>query len=174
MFIEHYDLEVFTPPCKPGSERYTAKAYLETDITPILTLLNSTLHGARYNPAAQALTWKKSGRTIVFHPKEIAASNLVDRDEAETEIKDLIDLVNHTWARREEIVPSTDARLRPSHLAIFKLLPGMNCKRCGEPTCYNFALKLTTGHTGLDDCPVLEEPEYRSASGQLEGMLGGV
>lgn len=34
MFIEHYDLEVFTPPCKPGSERYTAKAHLETDITP--------------------------------------------------------------------------------------------------------------------------------------------
>ena len=53
--IEQYNLEVFTPPCDPGAERYAAKAHLATEITPVLTLLNSMLKGARYNPAAPAL-----------------------------------------------------------------------------------------------------------------------
>ena len=171
--IEQYNLEVFTPPCDPGAERYAAKAYLVTDITPVLTLLNSKLKGARYNPAAPALVWKKDGRTIVFHPKELAISNVVDRHEAELEIKVLIDIVNHAWEHRDEIEPSTVVRERPSHLVIFKLIPGTNCKRCGEPTCYNFALKLTTGHSSLDGCPMLKDLEHQSASGQLEDMLGG-
>jgi hypothetical protein len=28
MRIENYDLEVFTPPCDPGAERFAAKAHL--------------------------------------------------------------------------------------------------------------------------------------------------
>ena len=31
MLIEHYDLEVFTPPCEPGAERYSAVARLTTE-----------------------------------------------------------------------------------------------------------------------------------------------
>lgn len=43
MLIEKYDLEVFTPPCNPGSERCAARARLFVDISEILPYLNATL-----------------------------------------------------------------------------------------------------------------------------------
>jgi ArsR family metal-binding transcriptional regulator len=36
-------------------------------------------------------------------------------------------------------------------MAIFKLLPQTNCKQCGEPTCYTFALKLAASQRKLAD-----------------------
>jgi acetyl-CoA decarbonylase/synthase complex subunit gamma len=38
-------------------------------------------------------------------------------------------------------------------LQIFKLLPGTNCKKCGQPTCLAFAMKLAAGKESLDKCP---------------------
>ena len=172
MLINDYEVEVFTPPCDPEAVRFAARAHLGTDITPALPYLNAVLKAGQYNPAAPALVWKKGGHIIVFHPEEIATSNLLDRDEAEGEIKELIDLVNQTWARRDEIEPSEAVKQRPSHLAIYKLLPGTNCQQCGESTCYNFALKITTGQADLSACPALAEPDYRSARVQLADMLG--
>ena len=174
MLIKKYDLEVFTPPCEPGAARFAAKAHLnKVNITPVLPYLNATLPGVDYNPAAPALRWKRGRHTIVFHPFEIAISNMDDRAQAEGEIRELIELINRTWEGRAQIEPSETVRQRPSHLAIFKLLPGTNCKLCGEPTCYNFALKLTVGLVNLSCCPALAEPDLRSAHTQLQEMLGG-
>jgi ArsR family metal-binding transcriptional regulator len=174
MLIDDYELEVFTPPYDPGAPRFAAKAHLKADIRKVLPCLNAILEGAEYNPAAPSLRWRKADHMIVFHPLEIATSNLVDRDEAEQETHELIDLVNRAWEHREEIEPSESIRRRPSHLAIFKLLPGTNCKACGEPTCYNLALKLATGQAKLADCPKLIEVEYRSSRSQLEELLASM
>ena len=171
MLIENYDLEVFTPPCDPGSERYAARARLFVDISEILPYLNATLHGAVYLPSANAMTWKKGGHNIAFHAFEIATSNVEDRDGAEKELKGLVDLVNHTWERRTEITPDTTTRQRPTSMAIFKLLPQTNCKQCGEPTCYTFALKITTSQKTLADCPPLAEPQYAVKRSELEAII---
>ena len=56
MLIDHYDLEVFTPPCDPGAERYAARARLVVDISEVLPYLNATLRGAIYHLGANALT----------------------------------------------------------------------------------------------------------------------
>ena len=163
MLIENFDLEVFTPPCDPGSERYAARARLIVDISEILPYLNAILRGAVYLPSANALTWKKGGHNIAFHDFEIATSNVEDRDGAEKELKGLVDLVNGIWERRNEITPDTTTRQRPTSMAIFKLLPQTNCKQCGEPTCYTFALKLVASQKKLADCPLLVEPQYAEA-----------
>src|SRR3989304_5344845 len=157
MLIETYDLEVFTPPCEPGAERYAARARLTADISEVLPYLNATLRGAMYLPEAAALTWKKGGHNIAFHAYEIATSNVDDREGAEKELKGLIDLVNRTWERRAEITPDTTTRQRPTPMAIYKLLPQTNCKQCSEPTCYSFALKLTASQKKIADCPPLAE-----------------
>jgi ArsR family metal-binding transcriptional regulator len=171
MLIEKYDLEVFTPPCEPGAERYAARARLTTDISEVLPYLNATLRGAIYHPAANALTWKKGGHNIVFHAYEVATSNAEDREGAEKELKGLIDLVNRTWERRAEITPDTTTRQRPTPMAIYKLLPNTNCKRCGEPTCYLFALKLAVSQKKLGDCPLLVEPQYAEKLAALEEIV---
>jgi ArsR family metal-binding transcriptional regulator len=171
MLIEKFDLEVFTPPCEPGAERYAARARLTGDISEVLPYLNATLRGATYYPSANALTWKKGGHNIAFHPYEIATSNVEDRDGAERELKSLIDLVNRTWERRTEITPDTTTRQRPAPMAIYKLLPNTNCRQCGEPTCYTFALRLSTSQKKLSECPPLFEPNYSEKLAALQEIV---
>jgi len=171
MLIEKYEVEVFTPPCEPGAERYSARARLSEDISAVLPYLNASLRGAVYHREANALTWKKGGHSIAFHAHEIATSNVPDREGAENELKGLIELVNRTWDRRSEIEPDTSTRQRPTPMAIFKLLPHTNCKQCGEPTCYSFALKLAVAQKRLADCPALNEFEYADNLTQLERIV---
>ena len=172
MLIEEYELEVFTPPCEPGAERYAARARLVVDISDVLPFLNATLRGGIYHPAAKALTWKKGGHNIAFHAYEIATSNVEDREAAEKEIEGLIELVNRTWERRDEIQPDMTARQRPTQMALFQLLPRINCRECGEPTCWTFALKLAASQKQVSDCPPLLKPEFSTNLASLENLVG--
>jgi ArsR family metal-binding transcriptional regulator len=169
--IEDYALEVFTPACDLGAERYAARARLSTDISDALPYLNAVLRGAVYYPNTPALTWKKGGHNIALHAYEIAVSNVEDRSGAERELKGLVDLVNRTWDRRAEITPSLETRQRPAPMAIYKLLPITNCKNCGEPTCYTFALKLAASQRKISDCPTLLEPVHAEKRAALEAIL---
>ncbi len=152
MLIRTYKLDVFTPPCEPGAERFAAIARLEDDISEVLPYLNATLREAVYHPAAKSLTWKKAGHNIAFHPFEIAISNAEDRQGAEREVNGLVNLVNRTWERRAEITPSTATHQRPTPMAIYRLLPGTNCKGCGEATGWVFAAKLAVSQKKLAEC----------------------
>lgn len=171
MLIENYHLEVFTPPCEPGAERYVARARLTVDISEVLPYLNATLRGAIYYPSANALTWKKGGHNIAFHAYEVATSNAEDREGAEKELNALIDLVNRTWERRAEITPDLTTRQRPTPMAIFKLLLQTNCKQCGEPTCFSFALKLAASQKKPADCLPLVEQRHAEKLATLEEMV---
>lgn len=170
MLIEDYDLEVFTPPCEPGAERFSAVARLAIDISEVLPYLNATLHGAVYNRPANALTWKQGGRNVAFHSHKVAAANLEDRAEAQQVIRELIQTVNDTWERRAEIMPNYETRQRPTPMAIYQLLPHTNCKKCGEPTCFSFALKLAASQSRIADCPPLSEPAYADRLAALEAI----
>jgi len=171
MLIESYDLEVSTPPCEPGAERFSAIARLVTDIREALPYLNATLRGAVYNAAAPALTWKKGGHNVAFHPYQIAVSNVQDRDAAVQEVEGLVRLVNRTWERRAEIEPSYAVRRRPGLMEVYALLPRSNCKACGQPTCFVFATKLVAGQVKLEDCPMLQEPQYAEQRVKLEAQF---
>ncbi|MBC7261001.1 MAG: hypothetical protein H5T63_03220, partial [Chloroflexi bacterium] len=52
-----------------------------------------------------------------------------------------------------------------------KLLPGSNCKACGQPTCFTFALKLVAGQANIALCTPLFEEAYREQREQLLQML---
>jgi len=172
MLIEKYDLSVTTPPCEPGAERFNAVALFTTDIREVLPYLNATLRGAVYLAAAAAVTWKKGGHNIAFHARQIAVSNVPDRDAAIKEVEGLIKLVNRTWERRAEIEPDHETHQRPGLMDVYKLLPRTNCKACGEVSCFVFANKLVAGHVRLQDCPVLSEPQYAEQQAQLADRLG--
>ncbi|GAB4453453.1 MAG: (Fe-S)-binding protein [Anaerolineae bacterium] len=171
MLIEDYDLELFTPPCHPDAETWSAIARLNADISEVLPYLNATLQDTIYNHAARALIWKKGGRSTAFHPYYIAVSNLADRAEARQVIDSLITTVNQTWEKRAGIAPDFEMRQRPAPMALFKLLPGTNCKACGQPTCFTFALKLAAGQQTLENCPPVWEPAYADRLAQLRAMV---
>ena len=109
--------------------------------------------------------------SVAFHPYEIAVSNAVDRERAQKELDGLIALVNRTWERRAEITPSYEVRRRPTLMEVYKFLPQTNCKQCGQPTCYTFALKLVAAQKKLDDCPPLFEPQRGEFVGALQELV---
>jgi ArsR family metal-binding transcriptional regulator len=155
MWVENYELEVFTPPCELGAERYSAVAHLTQGIVEVLPYLNAILAGANYLPSANALTWKSAGHLIAFHPDRVAVSNVADREEAVKELDRMIDQVNRTWDKRAEITPNYQAHKRPSPMAVCQLLPQTNCRECDEATCMAFAVGLIQGNRSLEECPAL-------------------
>jgi len=171
MLIEAYDLEVESVPCEPGSEEFAAIVRLNVDIGPVLPYLNRTLRGAMYSHQAPSLAWKKGGRNTAFWPYKIAIGHLADRAEAERVAKGLVDLVNRTWERRKELEPDYEMHKRPGPLDMYNLLPRTNCKACGQPTCYTFALKLALGQVKLNECSTLQEPQYASQMAALDETL---
>jgi len=171
VLIEKYDLEVTSPPCEPGAERFSAIARLVTDIREVFPYLNATLRGAVYDANVPALRWTKAGHYVALQPYQIAVSNVADRDGAIKEVEGLVKLVNRTWERRGEIEPDYEMHRRPTPMEVYKLLPGTNCKQCGQPTCFTFALKLAAAQVRLGDCPPLFEPQYADRLAQLQAIV---
>ena len=171
MLIERYELKLVSPPCEPGSERWTAFAELSADISQALPYLNATLKGAIYDHNAQVMSWRAGGRRIMFRPREIAVSNLEDRNEAEAVVGRMVKLVNRTWEERERIQPSLAKREPLKALDVYKLLPRTNCKACGQATCFTFALKLAAGQADIQACPPLFAEEHRAEREQLSSLL---
>lgn len=155
MRVDDYELEVFTPPCEPGAERYSAVAHLSISIAEVLPYLNATLSGANYMPSANALTWKRANHLVAFHANRVAVSNVIDREEAINELDRMVGLVNRTWDRRAEITPDHQAQKRPPPMTIYQQLPRTNCRVCGEATCMGFAFGLIQGNRMLEECPAL-------------------
>ncbi len=173
MLVTHFQIEVFSPACDPGSESWAAKAALDEDIEAALPYLNAALKGAMYNHGARALTWRMGTHTIAMRPHEIALSNLPDKDSAAAEMQRAVDLVNSTWERRSEITPSVEMRQRLKPMEVYKLLPATNCKTCGQPTCFTFALKVTAGEIEVEQCPPLFTDTYREKREKLFELLEG-
>jgi ArsR family metal-binding transcriptional regulator len=171
VLIETFDLEILTPPCEPGAERFFAKARLSVDISEVLPYLNSVLDGTSFTPAAKALTWMKDGHKVAFHAHEIDISGIESRDWAEEAITELVELVNRTWDRRDELTPSYETPQPLTPMAVYQQLPQTNCRLCGEATCFNFALKLATSQKTLADCPPLFEREYAENLAALQTAL---
>ncbi|MCX8026983.1 MAG: acetyl-CoA decarbonylase/synthase complex subunit gamma [Thermodesulfovibrionales bacterium] len=51
-----------------------------------------------------------------------------------------------------------------SGIEIFKLLPKTNCKKCGQPTCLAFAMKLAQRQVSIDACPDVSEESRQKLS----------
>ncbi len=54
---------------------------------------------------------------------------------------------------------------------LHKLLPKTNCKECGKPTCLAFAIGLAKGKSRLEECPVLQQPEFAGDRQALARLL---
>jgi acetyl-CoA decarbonylase/synthase complex subunit gamma len=54
---------------------------------------------------------------------------------------------------------------------IYKLLPGLNCKECGEDTCMAFASALIERTREVMDCPPFEKDEYKEKGRKLLELM---
>jgi ArsR family metal-binding transcriptional regulator len=57
---------------------------------------------------------------------------------------------------------------------ILKLLPGTNCRECGERTCFAFAFKLVRQETEISKCTFLFSEKYLEKGKVLLQLLKDV
>jgi ArsR family metal-binding transcriptional regulator len=169
--ISDYELELFSPPCIPGAETWSARASLRTEITAVFPYLNAKLKGADYDHGAGILIWKDQGHSFAFRSREIKAAPARDREEARILIDRAVYLINKTWSEREGIEPCYEKRTLPNLMQIYNLLPRTNCGKCGFVTCMAFAAKLREGDAELGCCPELVQQAYGKNRKDLVEML---
>jgi ArsR family metal-binding transcriptional regulator len=172
LLISDYRLVLDSPPCKPGAATWSARASLDEDIHAVLPYLNRKLAGADYDHSARILVWKEGGQSFAFRSREIKAAPARDREEAHSLIERAVAMANETWRGREQIEPLYEKRARINLMQVYRLLPRTNCGECGCSTCMAFAAGLLHGSTGLDRCPVLEQPSNREHQRSLRELLG--
>jgi ArsR family metal-binding transcriptional regulator len=162
MLLRNYTLRIVLSECNPSSQKVNAIADLSEDISEVLPYLNTVLKGLQYYQEDKFLTVKRKGRVITFWPLQIAVTKLEDENEARLVMEELKQIINETHENRDHIKPTYTSRPIPRPLDIFKLLPGKNCKECGEPTCMAFALKLVNDEVELNQCPLLLTEEFEA------------
>ena len=101
------------------------------------------------------MSFKIHGKLIAVHPRKICVNALRDEIEMDKILEWLKGEVNQAWEKRAEIQPSFESAPKPKVLEILKLLPKTNCRECGEPTCMVFAVSVSEGIKGPEDCPPL-------------------
>ncbi len=160
MLIRDYSLRLSKPKCNVFSERVHAQALLRDDVTDVMPYLNATVTGARYSPGAPALLFEYAGRGIAVWPREIA----VDQCDGEADAREVVDavcrLINDTWERRESIEPNREGYRELTAMEVYRLLPGTNCRECGEAACLAFAVKLASRQASVEACRPLFGGEY--------------
>ena len=171
MFLRDYTVRTVLSDCNPSSQKVNALVDLSDDISEILPFLNTVLKGRQYNQEQRNLTVKRGGHFITFWPRQIAITKLEDENEARAVMEELKRILNETYEKRDQIKPTYTSRPIPRPLDVFKLLPGKNCKECGEPTCMAFALKLVNDEVKLKQCPLLLTKEFETNRLKLMELL---
>ena len=170
MLIDDYEIEISTPACDLESPVYMAKVTLSVDISEALPYINATVEKGEFMADPPVLVWKEDSRKYALRAREMAVSNLADREQANEVVDALVARINAIWADRDNREPSYATWKKPKALDIFKLLPRTNCGECGLPTCMAYAAKLTEQKKTLEDCPALDESECADTLAALRDM----
>jgi len=173
MLLTSYDTEITTMACDSHAQCLAAFAHLHQDVSEVLPYLNAILPNAVYDHGAQVITWKSGSREISLRPRLLAISDVDGREDAAVQAGEIAALINDTWERRAGIAPNYRKRQRPPALALYRLLPGGNCKVCGAETCWIFAARLSAGVAELDACTPLFEDVYTVRREALREHLAG-
>ncbi len=172
MLVKTCEPEIVLPPCDFGRETVNIIGHVAIDLSPVFPYLNATQPGALYHAAAPTLRFRFEGHMVTLQTRQIAVGGLANGDEAVEVLTRLLRLINDTWDRRDELEPSILERKRLNPLAVFNLLPGTNCRACGQPSCLVYANKLVVGEADLTRCtPLCQEKLYREQWAELQAML---
>jgi len=164
------DIDLFCPPCDPGSEAWVATEHVEADLSELMPLMNAVVKNGYYDPELPTLIWKEGAHKFFLRKNEFGVNNLHDRAHAERKVAKFVEQMNDVWERRDTIEPDFSSRKSPAVLEVFKLLPRTNCKECGLASCIAFAVALAQGDKTIEVCPLLSESENRGNVEKLKEL----
>jgi ArsR family metal-binding transcriptional regulator len=147
-------------------------AELWDDVSVAFPYLNAAVPNLMYNPGANTITAKRGARILTFYPHLAVMAKVDGEEDAAAQLRWFRDQCNDVWRRRGEITPCYQRRQLLGPLDAYMLLPKLlNCRACGEASCWAFTFRLLFGELELDACPRLSEPEYAEGGRRLAGLL---
>lgn len=171
VYLDHIALQE-TQPClaEPGKIIVTGRPDRSLDrVLPYLASLPSMIS---FNPDTLSLTMRRSPGLISIYPDRVSITHVNNLDQGLELLNALTDLVNFTWSNRKELSAVKKRKRPPRPLDIYPILPGTNCKQCGEATCMAFAYALLNGERAPRECkPLVKESTYQDRRQTLENML---
>jgi len=136
---------VVLSPCVADLNKIRLIAHIDGDMAPVLPYLNSVMPQASYTPDTETLTIMDGHRMVALYPRRITIAKADEIVDAWLTLERIRQLVEGTWADREQIAPCFETRRKPPALEIFKRLPGTNCGQCGVATCLALATQAWMG-----------------------------
>src|SRR4030042_5884362 len=112
MLISKYDMEMFSPPCDPGSPIWVAILKTDADLGPVLPFVNASVKNGFYESNTPAMVWGDGVYKYSLRDNVINIKPLKDRKHAERTAKKAIDFINEIWEKREQITPDHTTRVR--------------------------------------------------------------
>jgi ArsR family metal-binding transcriptional regulator/predicted Fe-Mo cluster-binding NifX family protein len=160
-----------TLPCLADPGKIIVIGETDAALDGVLPLLNAILPNVvSYHPFSGVMTLRRRPGLITLYPDKVMITQVADVEEGLALLAAMRDLLNQTWARREEIQPRHTARRVPRPLDVYELLPRTNCRACGEATCMAFAFGLLESRHRPAECPSLADLAFvaqRQALGQM-------
>lgn len=171
MLLRNYEMTFALPACSPSSQTIQAMVKLSDDVFEVLPYLNALLRGAAFDPEGGTLRfWHEAHAFTVFRDR-VNISGARDAADAHDVMDWLKRFINETYDRRESIEPSFRRATELKPLSVYKLLPGTNCKECGEPTCFAFAARLLREDAGIDCCEPFSRGEFPEKRAKMAALF---
>ena len=173
MLLRDYTFETMLPECNTFAETLNAVATLSDDVSKVFPYLASLIKQCSYDDNSKILTFKLEGKGIAMYPHKITVTKLRDREEAAQVLEKVKDFINRTHENRQNIEPCYKKGVELKYLDVFKLLPGTNCRECGQPTCLAFATLLVRQEASIKQCLPLFDGRFEDKRKKLFEMLRG-
>jgi len=157
-------------PCIADSSKFRIIARYEPALEGALKLLEPLFPRARYSDKIGALIIQRGNILITLYSSgNVTMTMIKSESEAREILNDLRNTINRAIA--EGITPAPRERIRVDHAEIYNYLPRTDCRKCGEQSCYAFAIRLAAGETVLDRCSPLLEADYATNLEHLRALL---
>jgi len=170
MLLHDYEItKVRRNLCNP--EWIVSTAELSDDISEVFPYLNAVVKNAVYTPEAQNLNFKMDAGAISLMPREMIVGQVTCEEDAIKVLDYVKKVINDTWERRTRITPIYERKEEIKAKDILDFLPKTDCRDCGLPACFAFAVALLKGQKRLSDCPALSKVEFAQDKEALARLL---
>ena len=154
-------------PCIADSSKFRVIANIAPPLGGTLKVLEPLFPRGKYSEKIGALIIQKGEIiTTIYGTGKVTMTMIKSEVEARESLQNLKNTLNEAIAKG--VVPAPREKVRVEPMEIYKYLPQTNCGKCGEQSCYTFAIKLMGGEVILDKCTPLKEPEYATNFEQLQ------
>ncbi len=154
-------------PCIADSSKFRVIANIAPPLGGTLKVLEPLFPRGKYSDKIGALIIQKGDIiTTIYGTGKVTMTMIKSEGEAKESLQNLKNTINEAIAKG--VVPAPREKVRVEPMEIYKYLPQTNCGKCGEQSCYTFAIKLMGGEVTLDKCTSLKEPEYTTNLEQLQ------